>query len=1132
MFIGGTLTAKGRTLLNKVMAGDTNLVFTKIKVGDGELGGTIPLELLDLRHTVKVLDITESKHISTDEVCFYSYLSNQGLQNGFYLKEVGLYAQDPVHGEILYLYDYTIDSSEYIPPEGSNTVLQRRLGISTIIGTTLNVSAIINQSLQFALKEEYETLKSEVSTARGGYQDLASKLATFQVKSTEIITDGTLPLTPTTSNQSPIDAYSGIMDAEIGGATLVQLLKGGDVATGWAQVGCTVAAEGNSTVATETTSNSEHYFEKQLTNRLEVGAKAIVLAKLITPYQNQGFIMFFNLKADGTYEYAASPYITNGITKLVMTISSVHPTSPTQFIRVYGKGGVYVGDPSKKTTGDDAMVIPINGTKYANYTADQISAMCQIYWEGLKSTKNVSILSRRKNLLNLNGEKVIAGANIEIVENGVGVTGDGWVAYKVPVRKNTSYTFSCARTGMTNIYDETIGLPVTIMGTDSPDTFNSLQNEAVWVVFYGGGGPTKYFEYAMLNEGSEALPYEPYEESSLTVTCENKKKFALSELYMNIKNEINQVKGYVSAVKRVSGELTLNGTENWQSDGVLGSYSRFYAPVVNIKTWGIVASDRFPRITVNEYLNQPSEGIFIHGAGTLNVMILTSKLSTNDAAGFKAWLTQYNTNVNYQLAQSEFIPFEQFEDNGIKCEGLLISNKGCTNIKYTGDLVPNVNLEYSRDLASCVNGLSQTEGNIAKLVTTHESRLDMLDEVYLTEGTAPSYLLPISTLIKKVTVKFHEGTDAAVSINGCPVKKPNKSSLSYVESGAVMTVVRDGENFILQGEGASGNATASVLLLGYTADTDVGPITGTLALTGTSAAEDVLKGKTFYNTDAQSKQTGTLELTGTSTAAQVLSGASFYNTNAKVKEIGSMPNNGSVGIQNLTTEGQEYTIPPGYHNGLGKVKAVISNLVASVIKVGSTVGGIAGTFTADATALAAQIINGATCYVNGVKITGSMPDNGSVGTVNLTSQNAEFTIPAGYHNGAGKIKSTYKAAESATITNPTLTGSPNISVTQATFNASATYSTTGLTFTPTAVEVRCSMTGRTNASSDGPIGGAADVVNGSFVQWSNWSGFVRLDVLFTPTANGGTVTLNTSIQGTAGSQKNADFTIQSIKFIA
>lgn len=58
--------------------------------------------------------------------------------------------------------------------------------------------------------------------------------------------------------------------------------------------------------------------------------------------------------------------------------------------------------------------------------------------------------------------------------------------------------------------------------------------------------------------------------------------------------------------------------------------------------------------------------------------------------------------------------------------------------------------------------------------------------------------------------------------------------------------------------------------------------------------------------------------------------------------------------------------------------------------------------TSDATATAAEILATKTAYVNGNKVTGSMPNRGAVtGTISTKAQ--QYTIAQGYHDGSGKV---------------------------------------------------------------------------------------------------------------------------------
>ena len=58
--------------------------------------------------------------------------------------------------------------------------------------------------------------------------------------------------------------------------------------------------------------------------------------------------------------------------------------------------------------------------------------------------------------------------------------------------------------------------------------------------------------------------------------------------------------------------------------------------------------------------------------------------------------------------------------------------------------------------------------------------------------------------------------------------------------------------------------------------------------------------------------------------------------------------------------------------------------------------------TTDATATAAEILHSKTSYKNGIKLTGSMPNNGAVSGTIATKDGA-YTVPQGFHDGSGKV---------------------------------------------------------------------------------------------------------------------------------
>lgn len=122
----------------------------------------------------------------------------------------------------------------------------------------------------------------------------------------------------------------------------------------------------------------------------------------------------------------------------------------------------------------------------------------------------------------------------------------------------------------------------------------------------------------------------------------------------------------------------------------------------------------------------------------------------------------------------------------------------------------------------------------------------------------------------------------------------------------------------------------------------------------TATSSEVLKGYTAITSDSDDEIVeGTLELTGDAADSQVLDKRTYYNKDARMKRTGNMPNCGA--ISTVLNAGGSYTIPAGYHNGSGKVAA--NSLI-------SQTGG---------TASAAHILSGQTAWVNGTKVSGTIP---------------------------------------------------------------------------------------------------------------------------------------------------------------
>jgi len=140
------LTKKGLLLQAKVDAG-AEMSLTKCKLGSGELPSGQSLEdLTDLVTPVQTIGIASISYSDDDKACeITATTDNNDLTEGYYLREFGIYAQDPDEGEILYAV-ISDDTPDYIPASGTSAVLSQELSIALSFSNAANVTAVVNTS--------------------------------------------------------------------------------------------------------------------------------------------------------------------------------------------------------------------------------------------------------------------------------------------------------------------------------------------------------------------------------------------------------------------------------------------------------------------------------------------------------------------------------------------------------------------------------------------------------------------------------------------------------------------------------------------------------------------------------------------------------------------------------------------------------------------------------------------------------------------------------------------------------------------------------------------------------------------------------------------------------------------------
>ncbi|WP_020621172.1 phage tail protein [Paenibacillus daejeonensis] len=161
------ITNRGRALQAKAQAG-AQLVFTRFRIGSGQMSGQQIADMTNLIQPVMWLTLNKSQPSSTGRHTIGAPFTNTGVTTGFYFREWGLFAQDPDIGEILYCYGNVGAGAEYIPAGGGSEIIEQQLDMIVIIGNATTVNAVIDESLAFvSLRDFQQGMETKVDKVAG-----------------------------------------------------------------------------------------------------------------------------------------------------------------------------------------------------------------------------------------------------------------------------------------------------------------------------------------------------------------------------------------------------------------------------------------------------------------------------------------------------------------------------------------------------------------------------------------------------------------------------------------------------------------------------------------------------------------------------------------------------------------------------------------------------------------------------------------------------------------------------------------------------------------------------------------------------------------------------------------------------
>ncbi|MCP4163639.1 MAG: hypothetical protein GY760_26570 [Deltaproteobacteria bacterium] len=139
------ITDAGKALIAKAQTG-TNIDITRAEIGKGDLGiSDSPADFTGLIEAVPInVELQFKKYIQgSGQAKITLTYNNEGLGvgAGFYVKEIGLFANDPDVGEILFLYCYSSDAD--FLPSGLNTMVEQIVNLIIKVDGAADVIAQI-----------------------------------------------------------------------------------------------------------------------------------------------------------------------------------------------------------------------------------------------------------------------------------------------------------------------------------------------------------------------------------------------------------------------------------------------------------------------------------------------------------------------------------------------------------------------------------------------------------------------------------------------------------------------------------------------------------------------------------------------------------------------------------------------------------------------------------------------------------------------------------------------------------------------------------------------------------------------------------------------------------------------------
>lgn len=149
------ITKAGLDMIAKSQAGD-NLIFTSVKIGDGQISGQSIPDLTDLISVKKEIPINSVTAKNEGHVEVLAIIDNEDISVGFFVREIGIYAKINEGGTpALYGYTNAGNYASYIS-DASIPMDAFKFKIDLVVGNASNISFVSDKSIVYVTQENLD----------------------------------------------------------------------------------------------------------------------------------------------------------------------------------------------------------------------------------------------------------------------------------------------------------------------------------------------------------------------------------------------------------------------------------------------------------------------------------------------------------------------------------------------------------------------------------------------------------------------------------------------------------------------------------------------------------------------------------------------------------------------------------------------------------------------------------------------------------------------------------------------------------------------------------------------------------------------------------------------------------------